>query len=73
MPKLLRLGFICCKYYSPEAQALELWHLINPKLEESLSKDVISGFLSDLAYIAVDMNLSMFLFINLHSRSLEKW
>jgi hypothetical protein len=36
VPKLLRLGFLCCKHYSQETQALELWHLINPKLDEAI-------------------------------------
>lgn len=39
VPKLLRLGFIMCKHYSPEGQALEFWHMINPKLEEKLGID----------------------------------
>jgi len=61
VPKLLRLGFICCRHYSPDSQALEFWHLINPKLQEKLGKDQVATFLQDLAYVAVDMNLSKLL------------
>jgi hypothetical protein len=46
---------------------LELWHLINPKLEETISKATVEQFLRDLAYIAIDMNISKSLTrINIH-------
>lgn len=60
VPNLLKMGFLLCKHYSPESQSLELWHLINPKLEEYVSKDTVTKFLNDLLYIALDMNLSKF-------------
>lgn len=43
-----------------ESQELELWHLINPKLEETVPKATVENFLKDLTYIALDMNLSKF-------------
>jgi hypothetical protein len=58
VPMLLRLGFLCCRHYSPESQSLELWHMINPKLEEQIDKKDLSRFLDELAYVAIDMNLS---------------
>lgn len=58
VPKLLRLGFLLCKHYSPESQALEMWHLINPKLEEFITKAQLQAFLEELLYVAIDMNLS---------------
>ena len=61
VPKLLKLGFLLCKHYSPDAQALEFWHLINPKLDERISKQHVVEFLSELAYVATDMNLSKIL------------
>ena len=62
VPNLLRLGFICCRHNSVEDQELELWHLINPKLEDTVSKEVVETFLQDLCYIAVDMNISNYHF-----------
>ena len=58
VPALLRLGFLCCRHHSPEDQELELWHLLNPKLEETVSKASVEQFLRDLTYIALEMNLS---------------
>jgi hypothetical protein len=58
VPKLIRLGFILCRHYSPETQILEMWHIINPKLEENVSKQAVQAFLEDLLYVAIDMNLS---------------
>lgn len=39
-----------------------MWHIINPKLEESVPKAAVKDFLDDLLYIAIDMNLSKFLY-----------
>jgi hypothetical protein len=58
VPNLLKLGFICCRHHSLEDQELELWHLINPKLEETVPKAAVEAFLRDLTYIALEMNLS---------------
>jgi len=58
VPSLLRLGFLCCHHHSPEDQELELWHILNPKLEETVSKSSVEQFLKDLTYIALEMNLS---------------
>ena len=58
VPNLLRLGFLLCSHYSPESQALEMWHIINPKLEEFINKQTVNKFLADLLYVAIDMNLS---------------
>lgn len=61
VPKLLRLGFLLCRHYSPESQSLELWHMVNPKLEETISKNIVENLLKDLTYVAVDMNYSKLL------------
>ena len=65
VPNLLKLGFLLCKHYSPESQALEFWHLINPKLDETIGKDVVAVFLKELTYIAIDMNISNIYNINI--------
>ena len=46
------------QHFVVENQASELWHLINPKLEETVPKQAVVDFLNDLAYIAIDLNLS---------------
>lgn len=58
VPNLLKLGFLCCRHNSVEDQELELWHLINPKLEQTIPKAQVEAFLRDLCYVALDMNHS---------------
>ena len=58
VPNLLRLGFLACKHQSVEEQQTELWHLINPKLEETIAKSLLEVFLYELCYVAIDMNIS---------------
>lgn len=60
MPNLLKLGFLCCYHNSVDEQALEMWHLINPKLEDSVPKERVEQFLKDLTYAAIDMNISKY-------------
>ena len=55
---LIKLGFLCCIHNSESEQETELWHLINPRLEDFVTRQVVESFLNDLIYIAVDMNLS---------------
>lgn len=35
-----------------------MWHLLNPKLEETISKNNLEEFLYELCYVAIDMNIS---------------
>lgn len=53
----MHLGFLLCDHFTPDEQAKEMWHLINPKLADTVSKDQVKLFLTDLAYIAVDLNI----------------
>ena len=55
---LLRLGWLLCRHNSIEDQELEMWHLLNPKLEDTIPKAMVEQFLRDLSYIALDMNHS---------------
>jgi len=48
-----------CRHNSVEDQEKELWHLINPQLQKTIPKTAVKELLEDLAYIAIDMNLSM--------------
>jgi len=56
--KLLRLGWLCCLFRTPEEQKTELWNLINPTMEESIGKPEIMAFLQTLTYFAVVINKS---------------
>lgn len=73
VPNLLKMGFLLCKHYSPEEQSHELWHLINPKLDDFVTKEQVAAFLNDLCYVAIDMNYSKFVdsYITLYFRSFE--
>lgn len=55
---LLKLGFLLCVHGNTKEQEEELWTLANPELSEKISKQTATQFLHDLAYIAVDANLS---------------
>lgn len=55
---LLRLGFLLCNHYNTESQELDLWHLINSRLEENVWIDKVKELLGDLCYIAINMNIS---------------
>ena len=59
VPKLIRLGFLLCRHYSPETQVLEMWHIINPKLDDHVTPGQVKTFLEDLLYVAIDMNLNI--------------
>eukprot|EP00347_Sterkiella_histriomuscorum_P014349 403361212 len=56
---LLKLGFMLCQFPSVEDQELEMWHLINPRLDETVSKGTVEMFLRDLIYVALDMNINI--------------
>ena len=38
---------------------MELWHLVNPKLEATVGKQMVADFLKDLCYVAIDMNVNL--------------
>ena len=60
MRNLLRLGWLLCKHASKDEQALELWHLINPEMEEYVTKSQVMEFLGTLVQFAVIINKSKY-------------
>ena len=36
---------------------MDLWHLINPKLEQTIPRDQVVELIKDLVFIAVDLNI----------------
>jgi hypothetical protein len=54
---LLKIGFLLCEHYSSDTQGVDLWHLINPKLEQTVPRDQVIELMKDLVYVAVDMNI----------------
>ena len=50
---LLRLGWLLCKHQNKDEQALELWHLINPDMEEYVTKTQVMEFMNTLVHFSV--------------------
>ena len=67
--KLILIGWLLTSHWSDETQARELWHIINPELRESVSKKEVNQVISQLMYIAVNLNTK---FVNSMPDSSEK-
>ena len=57
--EFLHLGFLLCNHTSEKSQVKEAWNMMNPLLDDSISKDRLILFYEELAHIAVDMRLSI--------------
>lgn len=55
---LLRLAVLLCEHTSQAGQLLEMWHLLNPTLEDTICSDNFYELLETLVDIAVDRTLS---------------
>ena len=53
------IGWLWCRHWSDETQALELWHIVNPTLEEVATKEQVLDIATRLVYIAVTLNLKL--------------
>lgn len=67
--KLLMIGFLLCEHYSIDTQGVDLWHLINPKLELTIPRETVVEFVKDLLKIAVNLNFQYIQ--NLEKRLIE--
>ena len=56
---LILVGWLLCRHWSDETQATELWHIMNPKLEEQIGKQKVVATIKQLMYVAIDLNLTM--------------
>lgn len=52
---IVKAGFILCKHYSRESQELELWHMVNPTLEDTIGPKEVKNLMESFAYVAVDI------------------
>ena len=66
---IILLGWLLCKHWDDETQTTELWHIVNPELNPSVTKRDILTIITRLAYIAVNLNLKM---IKNQDESVEK-
>ena len=53
------IGWLLCKHWDDTTQGRELWHIMNPTLEESLPKQRVLETVKKLMYIAIDLNQKM--------------
>lgn len=56
--RLLLIGYVYCWYSDLDTHINDMWFLINPQLEETVSKDKVIQMLMDLLYIAIDQRIS---------------
>ena len=56
---LMLIGWLLCKHWDDTTQGRELWHIMNPTLEESVPKARVLDTVKKLMYIAVDLNAKM--------------
>lgn len=68
MQSFLLIGFLLCKHESMESQAVDFWHLVNPKLDEFVPRDKVIDILFQMCYIAVDLPIK---YLNVRIRGFQ--
>ena len=53
--QLILIGWLLCMHWSDKTQSIELWHIVNPELNETVDKTAINKVISSLMYIAVNL------------------
>ena len=61
---IVKAGFLLCKHYSKDSQELELWHMVNPTLEDTIGPHEVKSLMESLAYVAVDIQSSKYSYQN---------
>ena len=56
---LILIGWLLCKHWNDQSQTTELWHILNPTLQEFVSKRAVVEAVSKLCYVAIDLNATM--------------
>ncbi len=54
--KLLAIGFIVCRHPSESRATEQLWTIINPELDDTVSKQKVEEFLNELLWAAIDLH-----------------
>ena len=54
--QLILIGWLLCSHWSEETQSRELWHIVNPGLEEFVAKADVISVIASLVYVAVNLN-----------------
>ena len=54
--KLAFVGWLLCSHWSEETQSRELWHIANPELKETISRDTVKLIVRELMYVAIVTN-----------------
>ena len=49
---MIALGWLLCRHWNEETQSRELWHMINPTLEDEAPKETVMEVARDLIYVA---------------------
>lgn len=62
--QLLRIGWLCCKHDSEQQQLADLWHLLNPKLSDVVSRAEVLEFMRALVKFATNTNKCKFVVLN---------
>ena len=59
MDQLILIGWLLCSHWSEETQSRELWHIVNPGLQEVVPRADVIQVIAQLVYVAVQLNRKM--------------
>ena len=54
--RMILIGWLLCSHWSDETQSRELWHIVNPALEDAVPKADVTNTIASLLYVAVNLN-----------------
>ena len=56
---LILLGWLLCKHWDEENQGTELWHILNPELNDTVPRENVLAVWEKIIYVAVDLNIKL--------------